>query len=88
MYLRENSLFHLESIIQGYEMALLSHGAKGSRAQFNSDFSDFLEESRGWSTSSGWADAITTRSSGGDAALESFYEILEEFNEVNRADQR
>lgn len=88
MYLRDNSLSDLETLIHGYEMALLSHGDPESRAEFNSEFCDFLRNSRGWSLSCGWAAAISAQSSNEDDALELFYEILKEFYEATGASQR
>ncbi|MCP3139186.1 hypothetical protein [Pyxidicoccus xibeiensis] len=69
----------LEQLIHGYSLALRQHGIQESVVEFARDFGEFLWETRGWSTSSGFAAAVLEAAGSDGAAWELFWRLVEEF---------
>lgn len=79
MWIPDKSLAQLETMVHGYLVALRAHGVVEFGVEFNRRFSAFVYDRLGWSTSRGWADAITTNCTSPDAAFERFFSLLDDF---------
>jgi hypothetical protein len=75
-------LDRIETMLHGYSAALHAHGITEMGRDFNRRFSDFVNDNLGWSTSKGWADAITTNCVSAEAAFERFFVLFDEFRRI------
>ena len=80
MWVHNGSLQELMTILIGYSVALDVHGAS---AEFDlgpvGPFAQWLQSTRGWSMSLGWAAAIERRAQDGETALDAFFRLLDEY---------
>jgi len=84
MYMANNTQLHdLELQFWGYETALRNHGVTEDISGFNTGFREYIFETRKWSTSRGWADAIITNSKSSELAVETFFELADEYLNKN-----
>nr|WSZ16128.1 hypothetical protein OH837_23785 [Streptomyces canus] len=93
MWVRSNSLQHLDSILTGYRLALGVHDiaepfdfwTPGSQ----SHFSEWLCQRQGRPSSLGWAAEIEREAArSGRPAMEMFFELLDEFRADAKPDRR
>jgi hypothetical protein len=79
MWVHNGSLRELMTILIGYSVALDVHDAP---EDFDlgpvGPFAQWLQSTRGWSMSLGWADAIERRAQDGETALDTFFRLLDE----------
>jgi hypothetical protein len=85
MFTIDFELDRIETMLHGYSAALHSHGINEMGRDFNRHFSDFVDEKLGWSSSRGWADAITTNCVSAEAAFERFFVLFDEFRRAHHA---
>jgi hypothetical protein len=86
MWIPDKSLARLETMVHGYTVALRAHEVVEFGVEFNRRFSAFVSDRLGWTTSCGWADAITTNCISADAAFERFFSLLDEFRRASPRD--
>jgi hypothetical protein len=79
MYVRDWSLYQLETICDGYSQALAIHGIEEFGTQFNKRFRDYLWARYRWSMCCGWAWGIRKRSRSAEEAFHRFFELVEQF---------
>ena len=79
MYIGDLHLHDLEMLIIGYGMALDQHAIFDDVPNFNKDFNSFVYDTTSWSTSCGWAEAISSHAIDKRAALAKFFELYEAF---------
>jgi len=84
MYLAQASLVRLAAFLRGYDLAI--HG-DGSQDDFLTDFRDWVHR-RYSSTSKSWEDTITAVSADDRKALETFWQLFDEFNACHRYGSR
>ena len=82
MYLCDDSLRDLESIVLGYNAALSMHRTLEEVPAMNRHFLDWLHSRTGWSCSCGWAHAIGSHHPAGDAAVAAFFRFLDEYRRL------
>jgi hypothetical protein len=89
MYTNDLNLGIVETMLWGYQHALwrnkLTESYEG-RVFVNRDFSAWLYETQGWSSSNGFADAISRHMQNREKAFVLFIELVEEFRWSNPAD--
>ncbi len=78
MYILQNSIVELETMIWGYIAALQVHGMTENTPSMGRHFLTWVHRRTGWSTSSGWAVAIQ-ENSGSDDSLSVFFELVDEY---------
>ena len=62
MYIKDKSLKDLEALIAGYYMGLYNHKIVENVPEMTHHFSIWILSKYGWSTSTGWANAIIEHS--------------------------
>jgi hypothetical protein len=82
MYLRDNSLSELDTLIRGYCVALGVHGKVEPVPSMGSHFNDWLGCRTSWSTCKGWAYAISSQHPDPDAALRHFFAFVNEYRKL------
>ena len=82
---RVRQLQEMETLLAGYSLALQEHRASDSVENFGREFCDFLRQTRGWSTSCGFADAFRVGTPTDEEAWNLFWKLLDEFR-VARSD--
>lgn len=84
MFIVEHSLTELSAMLHGYQVCLWSHGieedAEG-RPFRSTEFEEWLQETRGWSTSCGFSHAIEHQADGPEAGLALFFELVAEYRQ-------
>jgi hypothetical protein len=85
MFTVDFDLDRIETMLHGYSAALHAHEITEMGRDFNRHFADFVHEGLGWSTSRGWADAITTNCVSPEAAFQRFFLLFDEFRRARRA---
>ena len=92
MWVRGGSLQHLDSMLLGYHMALMVHGAKEELdLRQGGPFADWLWPRLGYEyeSSLGWAVEIERAAEARDLpAIELFFELLDEFRAEQGKDHR
>ena len=80
MWVHNGSLQELMTIVIGYSVALDVHGLS---EEFDlgpvGPFAQWLQFTRGWSMSLGWAAAIEQRAQDDETALDAFFRLLDEY---------
>jgi hypothetical protein len=71
----------IESLVQGYNAALLVHGIVEARPAMSDHFSTWLRHVKDWSLSCGWADAIE-RVAARDTWLTDFFALVDEYRSL------
>jgi hypothetical protein len=82
MYLRNNSLRELETLVRGYYAALHVHGMVEPVPHVDRHFLTWLHYRTEWSCSLGWAAAIEQRHPEPDKALAAFFKFVDEYREL------
>lgn len=75
----DKPLRDLELQISGYSAALRLHNFSSDIDKFNPEFSDYVFNKTGWSTSLGWAEAIADHSNSNERAIKKFIELSDNF---------
>jgi hypothetical protein len=83
MFLGSTSLTKLAAFLRGYEHALLSHGMETSD-HFLADFRDWVQQ-RFADTSRSWEDIILSRAKDEQAAVQLFWQLLDEYLEARKS---
>ncbi len=73
------SLRDLELQLFGYDAALKAHEVENDFAGFNVEFREYVFKKTLWSTSRGWAQAIIDNSESPELAVETFFNLANEF---------
>lgn len=81
MHLREGSLQQLETLVHGYYSGLYNHGLIEHVPEMTHHFSTWLYSETSWSTSRGWAHAITSHARR-RPALDEFFAHVERYREL------
>ena len=80
MWVHNGSLQELMAILIGYSVALDVHGVP---EEFDlgpvGPFAQWLQSTRGWPMSLGWAAAIEQRAQDDETALDAFFRLLDEY---------
>jgi hypothetical protein len=82
LYLRDNSLRELQTLVSGYFCALHEHGIVEGVPDFGKHFNDWLRHRTYWSTCRGWAVEIEERQPTAAKRLEAFFEYVDEFRNL------
>lgn len=83
MYIGEYSLSKLASFLDGYRMALLNHDPDNQYCILPRKFHEFVTEKYGLPAPMGYCNAILENVPDGKEAIETFFELLDEFLESN-----
>jgi hypothetical protein len=81
MSIRRRSLEELQTLIYGYYIGLGAHGLVEDAPAMTSHFGDWLQLTRGWGWSTGWAAAIADRAGQSDP-LDLFFELRREYRQL------
>jgi len=81
MYLPDGSLRELETLVHGYYAGLITHGIVEDVPAMTGHFSTWLFLDTGWSTSAGWANAITSHSAS-RSPLEVFFGLVDRYRKL------
>ena len=82
MYMKNKSLYLVESYLWGYEIALLANNINETypyRKFSNKDFTNWLADKTNWSMVQGWAHAINENSENDYRSFESFFSFINEY---------
>jgi hypothetical protein len=79
MYVGDEGLSVLETLLHGYYAALHTHGIVEGVPSMGHHFLDWLYHGTGWSCSCGWAYAITMRYPDRDEALAVFFGFVDAY---------
>ena len=81
MYIVDESLHDLENLLYGYYAGLGMHGVVENVPQMTYHFLDWLYWRTSWSTSRGWANAITNNARK-RRPLDVFFELVDRYREL------
>ena len=81
MYIVDGSLHELETLLHGYYAGLGTHGLIEHVPEMTNHFSTWLYWQTEWSTSAGWAYAITFNA-GARPPLDVFFELVERYRKL------
>ncbi len=87
LYVLDQSLQQLETMLHGYCSALDVHDVDEFGVGFNARFRRHLRHRFSWSTSAGWAAAIVEHSENQSDAFGHFYRLLDDFKRVRDAER-
>ena len=80
MYIKDGTcLRDLEILMYGYGAALHAHEIQNDLNLFNRKFAKFVHEKTQWPTNPGWAIAITVNSDSPESAVETFFDLANDF---------
>lgn len=82
---RAMQLKALETLMDGYSMALRNHKITERVPDFNRDFATYLWETKGWSASCGPVVAILEVAKSEEEAWELFWRMVDEFRSAVEA---
>lgn len=76
---RAMQLQTVETLVDGYRLALSNHNIKERVSDFNRDFARYLLETKGWCDSCGPVVAILQAAKSEEEAWEVFWRMVDEF---------
>ncbi len=76
---RAMQLQTVETLVDGYRLALRNHNIKERVSDFNREFASYLFETKGWSASCGPVVAILQATKSEEEAWEVFWSMVDEF---------
>jgi hypothetical protein len=69
----------IETLMDGYSLALRNHNIQERTSDFNQDFDAYLSATKGWSVSCGPVVAILQATKNEEEAWELFWQLVDEF---------
>jgi hypothetical protein len=85
---RAMQLQTLETLVDGYRLALHNHNIREQVLDFNREFASYLFETKGWSASCGPVVAILDAAKSEEEAWELFWRMVDEFRATVETSER
>lgn len=82
MYFSDDDISVIETMIYGYQQAIIIHGLENDSTTFNHDFNEYLHCEYKWNTSYGWAKTLIEKYPKGKR-FNAFLKYFKEFRGKN-----